>query len=239
MVPEGSVDPLLAQIAGLVPGSASSPNSADMLMETFLPAQRKDGIPVFERMLKPLSGEVHFLFFWRAFSKASQTQGQAIEKAIANGAGYCQRRDLEKKGLGMELYTLHIPESDAELYHQQTSRLHQVVSRTIAMSVAPEFWNVAKLVLNDLDEELTLHQLTTLFISWLHDAIAWQHREVIPAPPLPQAEFKAKTDNCSRRTRRKASSLGCITSKRRAVNCQLRHENRLSTVFLSIFIFMT
>jgi len=130
----------------------------------------------------------------------------------------------------------------------KSSCMFDILARTVSMTSVPEFWSAAILALKHVEAELSLHQLTALFISWLHEAIAWQHRstdatlrlpkedlkmdcrlvavqekathqrEILPAPLLPQAEVATKVDLSSRRTRRRSSSIGSLVSKRRAVS---------------------
>merc|ERR1719350_2645652 len=70
---EESVLKMLPIIAARVPGALGSPDAAHRLHGVFNSKQHcADHTPLFVQMLRPHAGQVHFLYFWRAFGEASR-----------------------------------------------------------------------------------------------------------------------------------------------------------------------
>merc|ERR1719343_1658458 len=79
---------LLPDIAIRVPGGVDSPDAARRLHGLFNSKQgRGEGSPLFVQMLRPHNGQVHFLFFWRAFAEAARMVAQAAAVPTASPSG--------------------------------------------------------------------------------------------------------------------------------------------------------
>jgi len=192
-LPEISVPLVLPAVACKVPGSWQLPGTSKMLEELFTPGVVEGGSgkrkpSVFERMLKAHNGQVHFLHFWSAFSKAARLLasfgGEAGDLLMVGG----------DEGLTLELETLRdgilrsleaasaTPSSPSRSRgpperSMSTAQLLEAVHSAAAMSSSPAFWQMAEQALaeNDSTSRLHMEELTVVILSWLRDAIAWQN----------------------------------------------------------------
>eukprot|EP00401_Gymnodinium_catenatum_P029176 CAMPEP_0117474332 /NCGR_PEP_ID=MMETSP0784-20121206/9230_1 /TAXON_ID=39447 /ORGANISM="" /LENGTH=444 /DNA_ID=CAMNT_0005268555 /DNA_START=33 /DNA_END=1367 /DNA_ORIENTATION=- len=170
--PEGYV--LLASAAPLaqssivryVPRSRSVPEDAALKL--------KEAVP---QLLRVRAGRLHFLDFWAAFSKASRiVAGLVGEEAVAD------------EGLGMELETvrdgilrlLEVTGSADEAGGTRavaTADLAKAVRSAAEMSKAPDFWQSLEASVASEDRDtFSLEDLGAAMMSWLQDAIVWQHQ---------------------------------------------------------------
>lgn len=220
-LPENSIPLVLPAIACRVPGSWESPGTSDMVNELFTPTpasgSSKPKPSVFERMLKAHHGRVHFLYFWSAFSKAAR-----LLASYDNGTDRGQSMSCND-GLTLELETLRdsilrsleaaavsISSSPSQAKGSElfmsAAQLMEVVKTTAAMSSSPEFWHAAEGILaeNRTDSSLNMEELTVVIISWLRDAIAWEHRPA-PTPTVADETNSDATALDSSRSAKKAS----------------------------------
>lgn len=172
-----------------------------MLNELFKPGVAEDGSgepepPVFQQMLKAHNGQVHFLHFWSAFSKAARLLasfggGQDADLLMAGG----------DEGLTLEIETLRdgilrtLEASGRDCSPSSPSRskcppersmsavqLTEAVQAAGSMSVHPAFWKAAEQALVDNEaNRLCMEELTVVILSWLRDAIAWQNERPPPS----------------------------------------------------------
>lgn len=130
-----------------------------------------------EQLLRVRADRVHFLDFWAAFTKASR-----LVAGMGGTAGY-------EEGLGLELETVR----DSILRHLdggggaadsagaapgplKPTDVLEVLRTAVGMSEAPEFWRLTSMRLERQGlAEVSLEVLSALMMSWLQEAIAWQH----------------------------------------------------------------
>jgi hypothetical protein len=149
------------------------------------PEDKLSSSPLFRQMLKEQEGQVHFLYFWRAYSVA---------------VNLCRSLDDERgstdKGLALELETLRdsllrVLEAQAggAVCHDglkakgermvTAAELAMAIRGTAAMSVAPAFWRTVLETLFGVDarRKFTVEELPSVIIAWLSDAIVFESRE--------------------------------------------------------------
>jgi len=171
---EELVPQLLPNIAVLVPGGLETPESARRLNELFNSQAPVGGAPpVFLQMLKPRRGQVHFLYFWQAFSEAA--------KLVAGGgstSSSAQPRDTQGR-LDVELEQLRdrvLQRIEAQKTEQlSTVVLVDEVHSSASSSGLPGYWREVLEGLGALEQiqALNLEELTAVMIAWLHDASSW------------------------------------------------------------------
>jgi hypothetical protein len=212
LMPENIPPVVLAEIANKVPGSKQSSQTEHMMADLFMPTASKDGLSIFEKMLKPRDGQVHFLNFWRAFSEAARllTNLDNGVRSAGNDTNNQPGHDASSLVDEVELLrdtvlrTLDMQASGPDHPHQAqdlaVSELAQLIHETAAMSWSPEFWNsleqglcggrqVSKL------EKLNWDDMTSVMISWLREAAAWRQNS-------PEAGVRQSADlmqNCAER----------------------------------------
>jgi len=204
LVPESLPPTTLAEIARRVPGVKDSPQTEDMVADLFMPTASKDGLTIFEKMLKPRCGTVHFLNFWRAFGEAARLLanlsnddgGIAKDTRPASGEAVCLAEEVELLR-DTVLRTLDMQAVGDEPHCEQdlsVSEVADLVLETASMSWCPEFWNSLERGFRgsrqtDKAERLTWDDLTSLLISWLREAAAWRQnspREEAKRPSSPE-----------------------------------------------------
>jgi hypothetical protein len=192
-----------------------------MLNELFKPGLHTGSctaseLPVFQQMLKAHNGKVHFLYFWSAFSKASRllansSTGPEGDRLMAN----------IEEGLTLELETLRDgilraievaqspaaveasasqPPSRSTALSMSTGELMEELRKAASMSSAPDFWHAAgqAISVEDPCTQLSLEDITVAILSWLRDAITWEHERRPPArSPSPSSlEGDAQGQRC-------------------------------------------
>merc|ERR1740138_1175692 len=68
-VPEENVEKTFPAVAANMPGGWNCPETTMVFLELFTPCD--GGVPFFQRLLCFHEQRLHFLYFWRAFSKAA------------------------------------------------------------------------------------------------------------------------------------------------------------------------
>mmetsp|Transcript_43859 Transcript_43859/g.95483 ORF Transcript_43859/g.95483 Transcript_43859/m.95483 type:complete len:394 (+) Transcript_43859:101-1282(+) len=162
---------LLPIIASHVPDRSPGERmrERDML---FLPAHPGEA-PVFLQLLRAQGGKVHFLYFWKAFSEAVRLAKTRLDEGLTSELEMLRDRTLRRLE---EAAT----KSSEQLISRQvipTAALTEELHRAASMSAYPRFWQAAAETLSGpLIEvvELNLDELTSVLLSWLHDAALWE-----------------------------------------------------------------
>lgn len=196
-LPEGSsieaetLSRSLPAIARHVPGGTSSAQTANRLSELFVPDS--EGSPaLFETMAKVRRNRVHFLDFWRAFSKAARLV--ALDAGLEAQCSDALSEELETlrdsllrtldarcgpKGTdagAQSLGTMMAPAGRLTIVE-----LSSAVDSARAMSSSPAFWTAAEETLTSLSasdkKTVTLEEVTGIILIWLREAISWQNKD--------------------------------------------------------------
>jgi len=144
--------------------------------------------PIFMQMLKPQDGQVHFLYFWRAFGEAARVaHGGSSEDGLTAELetlrdSVIRMMDMPAHSAGMvptsanEVVVSRRP-STAGLRSISIVQLAEAARGAASMSVVPKFWHAASHSINQQQDvaELSLEEVTSVLLSWLHDAAAWEH----------------------------------------------------------------
>jgi len=138
--------------------------------------RRSDGKSMFLQMLKEHCGEVHFLYFWRAFSKAVRLVGGGEEGRGTHESLLTEFETLRDRML--RLLDTQASENGGRLKQPTMSgiALHEILQSTLSMSAAPTFWQrcIASLASSKDDSRLLhLEHLTMMMLQWLYDAVTW------------------------------------------------------------------
>eukprot|EP00428_Durinskia_dybowskii_P038418 CAMPEP_0170262752 /NCGR_PEP_ID=MMETSP0116_2-20130129/31260_1 /TAXON_ID=400756 /ORGANISM="Durinskia baltica, Strain CSIRO CS-38" /LENGTH=462 /DNA_ID=CAMNT_0010513823 /DNA_START=44 /DNA_END=1428 /DNA_ORIENTATION=- len=164
----------LPGVAARIPGATICQNNARRTSRLFLStageAEGERG-PKFLRMLQPYRGQVHFLYFWRAFCKASifitgRTNGLWEEGLFGE---FDALRDNLLKGLAEE--------GDDRRLFLGTRQIVEAINRVASDCAEPDFWRrtaEAAAGIGLSGGGLDLEQLAVLVTSWHHDAREWQ-----------------------------------------------------------------
>lgn len=177
------------------PGAANQPDPRQL----FVPAS-KGAEPVFLTLLRAHSGKVHFLYFWKAFGEAVHMAGACVEEGLAVELEILRDRVLRRleeealqpggrgrSGSGSSSSSSGTPlRSSFEADEQRvlpTWALVEEVHRAASMSAYPRFWQRSSETLSGQLElkELSLEELTSVLLSWLHDSQLWEQQQKIEA----------------------------------------------------------
>lgn len=176
--PEGYVlqttklDQALKGIAGKIPCRA---RQAPELGRLFVEENGK--APVFVQMLRPQEGQVHFLYFWKAFGEAARIAGAL---AIEHDSLSVELEMLRDRVLRLleESFAGGSSEAGNEL---PLAALFDEAHRAASMSAYPLFWSQAVGSLTSTQEPkcgtVSLEEMTYLLLSWLQDSALWEHRD--------------------------------------------------------------
>jgi len=142
--------------------------------------------PRFLRLLKAHDGKVYFLHFWRAFGEAARTacDGEVDEGLVA---------ELQAL-LDVVLRLLDDQAMDGKEVTVTIADLGKAVEAQGAVSQDPEFWRTCLQKLEYLADmrELRIEELTSVVLSWLHEAVARQEASQDAGPsesrPSPRAD---------------------------------------------------
>eukprot|EP00927_Polykrikos_kofoidii_P060973 TRINITY_DN55867_c0_g1_i1.p1 TRINITY_DN55867_c0_g1~~TRINITY_DN55867_c0_g1_i1.p1 ORF type:complete len:484 (-),score=88.83 TRINITY_DN55867_c0_g1_i1:36-1319(-) len=183
---EEQVPVALPQIAAYMPN-----RSPGMLVRDrdHLFVSRQDGVPpIFLQLLRAQAGKVHFLYFWRAFCEAARMGDAepADEDGLTSELHLLRDRILRKfeevaiKQDGSAQSNSSLGPLSARI---SAAVLMEESARAATMSSQPRFWKVACEMLNGPLSELadhegfTIDEVTSVLLSWLHDAASWEHFE--------------------------------------------------------------
>lgn len=167
-------------VAACVPRGHDLPRSEQKIQEVFAPdSRRRDGRSLFSQMIKEHEGQVHFLYFWRAFSKVVRLVGGGDE-----GHGKHERLLIEFETLRDGICRLLdaqvcIPDEVSGRDSAPTmaaASLHELVCKTASMSAVPAFWQRCADSMGaqpSQHEIMTLEDITGAVFAWLYDAVTW------------------------------------------------------------------
>jgi len=211
VVDERRLPSLLPTIASKVPGlDSGKPRGGPC--ELFFPAKPGE-VPLFCRLLRAQEGKVHFLYFWKAFGEASRLAGTPTDEGLTSELetlrdGVLRRlEEPVREPAAVPVVTAVLaavfeaagnavtgpqPKMVSQLkklpIHRRTiptDALTAEVHRAASMSERPHFWQGVVISLSGQDEgqELGMEALTSVLLSWLHDAAMWQVRaDPVPSP---------------------------------------------------------
>jgi len=177
-LPAKELPALAPRIAACVPGGDASESSAQRLEEVFkADGGRHDRRPLFLQMVKEHDGQVHFLYFWRAFSKVVRLVGAGDEGHGKHESLLTEFETLRDAMLRQLDANMPIPDEVSGQDHCPTMSavaLHGLVSKTASMSAVPAFWQrCVSSIGSPTNEEMQLEDLTAMVFTWLFDAVTW------------------------------------------------------------------
>lgn len=150
-----------------------------MLSELF--AGSSDSPPIFQQLLKVRAEQVHFLDFWRAFSKATHLLTSLRSDGIARDEGLAMELETVRDGI-LRLFEAQNEQHAASLV--ALPALLQALHTAAAMSRVPAFWNEVERRLRGgaQKQEFCLEDLSEVMLAWLQEAIAWQYSDAAELP---------------------------------------------------------
>lgn len=185
LVEEQQLPDLLPAIYSHVPNVSFWQQAID-LGELFTPRSRGDK-PVFLQLLKAQGGKVHFLYFWKAFGEVARMADPGFDDGLASELETVRDRMLRRLeeesrgrwvGAGKNPFACRL----------KTQALVSEVHRAAAMSGCPKFWQAFTETLAEHQRgELSLEELTYLFLSLLQYAPIWEQQggPAQPRTPVP------------------------------------------------------
>lgn len=188
-VPANDLASKAPQIAACVPNGGSK-RSAKRLAEVFAPDEGcSDRRSLFLQMVKEHDGQVHFLYFWRAFSKVVRLVGGGVEGQGKHEGLLTEFETLRDRILRLLESEECIPD---EVSGQDNSPsmsktdLYEVVCNTASMSEVPAFWQrcASSLGSPPSPRDMHLEDLTVVVFAWLYEAVTW-------SPP-----FQSQIEHC-------------------------------------------
>lgn len=191
---EELVPALLPTIAVRVPGGLDSPDQARRLHEIFnSKTLNGEEPPEFLKMLHPINGQVHFLYFWQAFSQAAHLVA-AVVPAPSRSVNMGIQEELERlrdsilvqlQATALRAPTSYSSGSSSEAPRQApmeaagrclaNAQLIELVHGVASKSSWPSFWQEVMQTVHAYEKggSLGLEELAVVLLSWLHDASAW------------------------------------------------------------------
>jgi len=152
--------------------------------------------PIFQQLLKIRAEQVHFLDFWRAFSKATHLLTSLRSDGIAKDEGLAMELETVRDGI-LRLFEAQAEEEGEEgraARRVTLPELVQALHNAAAMSRVPDFWSeVERELLHSKQapkqEDFRLEDLSEVMLTWLQDAIAWQYSDASEGP-APSEQFQ-------------------------------------------------
>jgi hypothetical protein len=181
-LPAKDLPGLAPQIAECIPGGQASADSAQKLAEVFQEnGERGDRRSLFLQMVKVHGGEVHFLYFWRAFSKIVRLVGDGEEGQGDHESLLTEFETLRDRIIRLLDAEVQIPDevTGADSSPSMTAAcLYGLVRNTESMSSVPAFWQRCAVSLGSPREStspryLQLEDLTAVVFAWLYDVVTW------------------------------------------------------------------
>lgn len=183
---------VLDKISACVPCNHGALETSRRLQDLF--ARERDlgdGMPLFLEMVKEQDGQINFLYFWQAFSKAVRYVGGGEPGAGTHESllsDFESLRDRVLRRLDMDCVAepdaaahkvLNVVDIDCleRVQGLSASEIKQLVLDTANMSEMPSFWNSAidaldiDAVCGDAAAFLQLEELTALMLQWIYNAV--------------------------------------------------------------------
>jgi len=175
LLPADKLPLLLPAICLRVPGGMDTPEKAQKLNTAFKARGDSGKEPsLFQEWLRVRDGQVHFLYFWRAFVDAAH---------LAAGADNSDARCMAD-AIGAELDTLR----DSILRHHESPDSTQLIAARVvvdavnaaaASSSFPLFWSMAVETVNSLTEaaqHFSFDDFAVMILPWIQAASTWEQR---------------------------------------------------------------
>jgi len=179
-LPAEDLPGLAPRVAACVPrGRDRSGRRTQRLAELFAPdSDRGDGRSVFLQMVKEHEGQVHFLYFWRAFSKVVRLIGGGEDCGGKHESLLTEFETLRDSILRLLDMQSCIPDevSGQDQAPSMTgAALCELVCSTASMSAVPAFWHRSASTLGSPPSQCDMHleDLTAVVFAWLYDAVTW------------------------------------------------------------------
>jgi len=184
MLDEQRLPELLPLVALKVPNT--SPELYNRMLEELFVGQQ-GSTPVFWTLLKPRAGKIHFLSFWKAFSKAVHMASDVSEEVLLSELETLRDRVLQILETTSENGR---PVSSEELFTSpevaiSVSALSEEVHRAASMSAHPCFWQEAAASLSQHLKvpKLNIEEVSCLLLLWLNECVHWEHMMASPSEP--------------------------------------------------------
>lgn len=173
---------LLPLIALKVPNT--SPETYNRMLEELFVCQGESP-PLFATLLQPRAGRVHFLSFWKAFSKAVHMANAISEEILLS-----ELETVRDRILHMLSKASHSRVSSAQCVNHQESTisiatLAAELQHAASMSAEPCFWHEADASLSEHLKvpALSIEEVSNLLLLWLIECVHWEHMMEIPSVP--------------------------------------------------------
>jgi len=153
--------------------------------------------PLFLQMLREHAGQIHFLYFWRAFSEVLNLSCGSSVRVDTDDALNAELETLRDRLLKMlELQSCggstddHGSDAPSGRTRPTISvdMLAVAVQSAADMSTEPAFWCTAReaLCVQQGLDRVGMEELTVIMLAWLHEAVTWSHlatpRESVRSP---------------------------------------------------------
>lgn len=138
--------------------------------------------PVFVALMRPQRGRVHFLYFWKAFGEAAHIANGRVNEGLVCELEIMRDRLLRKID-EQELSNSSRHKDGQDCCRLPTMALVEEVHRAGSMSGYPRFWQRASDHLSGQLklEELTMEELSSIILVWLHDSQVWEAQQKMEA----------------------------------------------------------
>lgn len=158
--------------------------------QLFVPAS-KNADPVFLTLLKPQEGQIHFLYFWKGFGEvlhmAQACNDEGLTAELQTLRDRVLRRMEEQAAEAGRTASSGSSSSKASFQEPPPRQrvglpvwaLVEEVHRAGSMSAHPRFWQRCSETLGaQLEQnEVSLEDLTSILLAWLHDSQLWTRQE--------------------------------------------------------------
>lgn len=175
-LPERHALSLLFTLGAHLPGNEQGLGGRAQKLEALVPLLHGDpGTSPLKLVAN--DGNVHFLNFWRTLSEVARLVAGPCgievtpDKSAVQG---CVEGVEQLRNEALDLLEASGGQGVAP------ADLATALQRIGQSSTVPMFWKeVEKSVGNNCDREIHLEELTVLLLSWLHDALMWQHSPAV------------------------------------------------------------
>jgi len=199
VVDERNVWEQLPLVASCVPNRSPGARAKE-LGELF--GSHSDQRPsVFLKLLQARNGQVHFLYFWKAFGEATRMAQAGLAQGLLSEVETLRDalvRRLKEPVCDSEK---DCPPGSGKSFAASisTALFLSEVCRAGPMSAYPRFWQLATEPLSGYleAEEISLEELTSVLLAFLQEAVLWEHggraTDISPVP-LSSPSIARKTD---------------------------------------------
>lgn len=176
-LPAGKLPLPLPAICLRIPGGMDTPEKAQKLNAAFK-ARGASGeeASLFQEWLRIRDGQVHFLYFWRAFVAAAK-----LAEDTDNGEARCMADAIGAELDALRDSILRRDESPDSTQVIQACTVIDAVNAAAASSSFPLFWSMAVETVNSLTEaahQFSLEDLAVMMLPWIEAASTWEQRHL-------------------------------------------------------------